>query len=122
MDDFVVAFNDHRAATLQPSEMICVDESISRWYGKCGHWTNHGLPMYVAMERKPDNGCEIQKSACGASGIMMRLKLVKTANEKHNATKANHDPQWQELPHAAAILKELILPWAHTNRIVCANS
>ena len=122
VDDFVVAFNYHRAATFQPSEMICVDESISRWYGKGGHWINRGLPMYVAMERKPDNGCEIQNSACGTSGIMMRLKLVKTADENRNATEVNHDPQGQELPHAAAILKELILPWAHTNRIVCADS
>jgi hypothetical protein len=26
---------------------------------------NHGLPMYVAMNRKPENGCEIQNAACG---------------------------------------------------------
>ena len=85
VDDFVEAFNDHRASAFQPSEMICVDESISRWYGKGGHWINHGLPMYIAMERKPDNGCEIQNSACDMSGIMLRLKLVKTADENRAA-------------------------------------
>ena len=62
--------------------MICVDESISRWYGHGGHWINIGLPMYIAIDRKPENGCEIQNSCCGRSGIMMRLKLVKTAKEQ----------------------------------------
>jgi Transposase IS4 len=127
VDDFVGAFNDHRASTFQPSEMICVDESISRWYGKGGHWINHGLPMYVAMERKPDNGCEIQNSACGKSGIMMRLKLVKTADENRAAAaiRAAESPQLESsesIPHSAAILRELVLPWIHTDRIVCADS
>ena len=64
VDDFVAAFNQHRAATFIPSERICVDESISRWYGHGGQWINIGLPMYVAIDRKPENGCEIQNSAC----------------------------------------------------------
>ena len=34
--------------------------------------------MYVAIERKPEDGCEIQNSCDGVSGIMMQLKLVKT--------------------------------------------
>ena len=122
VDDFVDAFNDHRASTFQPSELICVDESISRWYGKGGHWINHGLPMYVAMERKPDNGCEIQNSACGKSGIMMRLKLVKTADENRAAAAESPQLEPERVPHSAAILRELVLPWIHTDRIVCADS
>jgi hypothetical protein len=31
------------------------------------------------MDRKPEDGAEIQNSADGYSGIMMRLKLVKSA-------------------------------------------
>ena len=32
--------------------MICVDESISRWYGQGGDWIDFGLPHYVAIVRK----------------------------------------------------------------------
>ena len=74
VDGFVKRFNDYRAQSFIPSEMICVDESISRWYGQGGDWINFGLSHYVAIDRKPENGCEIQDSCCGVSGIMMRLK------------------------------------------------
>ncbi len=57
VDDFVTNFNDHRANYFSPSDCICVDESMSRWYGQGGHWINHGLPQYVAIDRKPEN-CE----------------------------------------------------------------
>ena len=67
-----------------PLDEICVDESMSRWYGQGGHWINHGLPMYVAIDRKPENGCEIQNAACGHSGVMIRLKIVKTAEEEND--------------------------------------
>ena len=40
-----------------------------------------GLSMYVAIDKKPENSCEIQNSACGRSVIMLRLRLVKTAEE-----------------------------------------
>jgi hypothetical protein len=73
VDGFISNFNDYRAENFIPSELICVDESISRWYGQGGSWINHGLPMYVAIDRKPENGCEIQNSACGKSGVMLRL-------------------------------------------------
>jgi hypothetical protein len=43
---------------------------------------NHGLTMYISMDRKPENGCEIQNAAFGASGILMRLKLVRTVEEE----------------------------------------
>jgi len=78
VSDFVDRINNHRKRYFSPSNVICVDESISRWYGIGGHWINKGLPMYVAIERKPEDGCEIQNSCDGVSGIMMQLKLVKT--------------------------------------------
>jgi hypothetical protein len=81
IDDFVSNFNSHREKYYKPSHIICVDESISRWYGLGGSWINSGLPMYVAQDRKPENGCEIQNAADGVSGIMMQLKLVKGGEE-----------------------------------------
>ena len=40
VDDFIKRFNDYRANHFIPSEMICVTESISRWYGQGGGWVN----------------------------------------------------------------------------------
>ena len=78
VQDFVDNFNEHRETFYQASSLICADESISRWYGLGGNWINCGLPHYVAMDRKPEFGCEIQNACDGISGIMMRLKLVKS--------------------------------------------
>jgi hypothetical protein len=66
VDDFVLNFNSHRESQVVPSWVLCVDESISRWYGQGGDWINLGLPMYVAIDRKPKNGCEIQDVACAS--------------------------------------------------------
>jgi hypothetical protein len=52
-------------------------ESLSKWYGLGGSWINMGLPHYIAIDRKPEDGCDIQNAACGCSGVMMQLKLVK---------------------------------------------
>ena len=71
VDDFIKNFNEHRAQNFFTSDEICVDESMSWWYGQGSHWINHGLPMYVAIDRKPENGCEIQNAACGCSGVMI---------------------------------------------------
>ena len=80
VEDFVANFNDHRQRYFTPSFEICVDESMVRWYGLGGSWINMGLPMYVAIDRKPENGLEIQDACCAMSNIMLRLKLVKSAD------------------------------------------
>ena len=36
VDDFVARFNAHRVSNFSPSDRICVDESISKWYGSGG--------------------------------------------------------------------------------------
>jgi hypothetical protein len=36
VEDHVRLFNEYRERNFVPSEMICVDESISRWYGQGG--------------------------------------------------------------------------------------
>jgi hypothetical protein len=80
IEDFVKNFNDHCVSLVSPGLQVCVDESISRWYGLGGHcWINIGLPMYVAMDQKPEDGLEIQNACCAHNGIMFQIKLVKTA-------------------------------------------
>jgi Transposase IS4 len=92
VQDFITRFNEHRRTHYSPTKVICVDESMSRWYGLGGHWINMGLPMYVAIDRKPDNGCEIQNCCDGLTGIMMQLKLVKSAvQEALEATQQHGD-------------------------------
>ena len=49
---------------------------------------------------------------------MMRLKLVKTMEEQQ----AHLHTGDGGLLHGAAVLKPLVLPWARTDRTVCADS
>ena len=37
--------------------------------------------MYVAIDRKPESGAEIQNSACGKNEIMLHLKVVKSEED-----------------------------------------
>jgi Transposase IS4 len=105
--DFVQSINAHRAANFTPSDLICVDESMSRWYGQGGHWIEHGLPQYVTIDRKPENGCEVQNAAYGRSGIMLQLQLVTTAY--HEATREVESEVG--LNHGTVILERLVKPW-----------
>jgi hypothetical protein len=109
-------FNEWRASNFVPSDLICIDESFSRWYGVGGDSINVGLPHYVAMDRKPEAGLEIQNAACGRSKVMMRLKLVKNIGAE--------DPQADDagLLHGTVVLKQLLDPWiGQSTRIVCAD-
>jgi hypothetical protein len=105
VDDFVKNFDDHREATFIHSRNICADESILRWYGLGGEWISIGLPMYIAINRKPENGCEIQYLACGKSGLMLHIRVVKTSVEE----KANsiHVEEGESL-HGTKVLIELV--------------
>ena len=91
---------------------------MSWWYGQGGHWINHGLPMYVVIDRKPENGCEIQNAACGHSGVMIQLKVVKTAEEENASAVTDGDGN----NHGTNVLKFLVEPWVRTDHCVCANS
>ena len=79
VEDFVPFFNEYHTQLFSPSDLICADESILWWYRQSGYWINLGFPMYVAMERKPDNGVDIHNASCRRSGIMMRISIVKSA-------------------------------------------
>ena len=119
VNGFVICFNDNRVQSFIPSEMICVDESISRWYSQDGDWINYGLPHYVAIDRKPENGCEIQDSCCGVSGIMMRLKVFK---QEEDYSDTESDENSSTLGYGVKVLKELIPPGNGSGRLVCVNS
>jgi Transposase IS4 len=117
--DFDQSINAHRAANFTPSDQTCVDEKMSRWYGQGGHWIEHGLPHYVAIDRKPENGCEVQSAASGRSGIMLQLKLVTTAY--HEAKREVESEAG--LDHGTVVLERLVKPWyGKGDRIVCADS
>ena len=76
------------------------------------------LPHYVAIDRKTENGCEIQMAASGRSGIMLRLQLVTTAEDDHeHAVTAEDGPL-----HDTAVLCRLVSPWAGSKRGVVSDS
>jgi hypothetical protein len=68
----------------------------------------------VAIDRKPEYGCEIENSACGRSGVRLRLKLVVSAEDE---PERDHT-----ILLGASVLSYLVSPWAGTDRIVCADS
>jgi hypothetical protein len=74
--------------------------------------------MFISMDRKPEDGCEIQNAACGRTGIMIRLKLVKTVREAH--TEQGEDVEG--LNHGTKVLLQLVKPWYHSNRVIVADS
>lgn len=78
------AINEQREKYVPRSEFICVDESVSRFYGLGGDWIDTGLLRYVVLDRKPAKGCEIRTAACGKIGMMIRLEIVKSSTESEN--------------------------------------
>ena len=121
--DFIKAINDHREAMFHPSGLICVDESIVCWYGLGGHWISKGLPHYVALDRKPDNGAEIRNSCCGVTGILTRLELCQSAAETERQEMANPNPV---VPSGTAAgtksMLNLTQPFFGTRRVVVGDS
>ena len=53
----------------------------------------------------------------GRSGIIIRSRIVKYANNEEE----RQDDE-DNLPHGKKVPKEIVLPWANTDRIVCAGS
>jgi Transposase IS4 len=52
---------------------------------------------------------------------MIRLKVVKTAEEEAS-NQEEADNEDDHLPHGAQVLKYLVLPWANSDRVICADS
>ena len=80
---------------------------MSRWYEQGGHWIEHGLPQYVAIDGKPENDCEIHNSACGRSGMMKQLQLVTTAEKEEE----RHIEREEGLVHGTVVMDRLLRPW-----------
>jgi Transposase IS4 len=117
VDDFVQEFNKHQHACFFPLEMITIDKSMIQWYGIGGHWINAGLPNYVAIDRKPENGCE--NACCRQTGIMMVLHLVKGPVEEE----LELDDEAHKSLHGCKIMLHLLHTWTSTRwQIVCADS
>ena len=76
------------------------------------HWINAGLTQYIAIDRKPENGCEIQNAADGVFGIMMQLKLVKTSSEEDLHYPEEHDG----LSHDTKVMLNILQPWLNKQR------
>ncbi len=63
VNDFVDHIIMYRSAMFFPGDALEADESVICWFGVVGAFVNKGLPMYIALEQKPDGGCEIQNLA-----------------------------------------------------------
>ena len=74
--------------------------------------------MYVEMDRKPDNGCEIHLACCGESGIMIHLKIRKTARANQRDKVSEEDKLLNE---GTRVLKDLVIPWTKTDHLVVAD-
>jgi len=74
--------------------------------------------MFVAIDRKPENGCEMQNTACGRSSIMLCLHPVALAADKRERQTGADT----SILHRTTLLKRLVANWAGSGRIVCADS
>ena len=113
---FVKALNEHFQFHIRPSHAICIDESMSRWYGLGGDWIDVGLPHYVALDRKPESGCELKTAACGKSGMVLNMEITLSAEETREKAYEG------TVGHGTAVTLRLTEPWFHTNRIICGDS
>lgn len=124
VNNFVNMFNKHQEENFQLSMFVCIDGSIVHWCGVGGDWINEGLPMHVAIDRKPENGCEMQSMCCGESGIMCCLKLAKSAaaRQQEEADNELDDDTPDVLNEGTKVIKELCLPWANTDHVAVSDS
>ena len=72
--------------------------------------------MYIAMDRKPENGCEIRTSCCGRSKILCRLHIVKGADDG-----SDDEETEDELPRGTRDALELMAPWHGTMNRLCGQ-
>ena len=53
--------------------------------------------------------------------MMLQLNLVKSIQEEFKAELGQESGNSDDLIHGCKVLKELIEPWYHTHRVVCAD-
>lgn len=76
--------------------------------------------MNIAMDRKPENGCnKIQDSCDGETGIiMLQLKLVKTKTEEDRRVGLVPDGEGDStecINTGTKVVLELVEPWTNTD-------
>lgn len=67
------------------------------------------------LDQKLENGMETHNIACGSSGILLGLKLVKTTGKTAR-------PSSGEYNNDTNVLVELVVLWNDRKRIICAHS
>jgi hypothetical protein len=72
---------NHCSSTFYPGIEVEAGKSMISWYGHGGNHINIGLP-HAAFDCKPNNNGKIQNLADIFSGIMIFLKVVKSADEE----------------------------------------
>ena len=72
------------------------------------------MPQYIAIDRKPENCCEIQNAADGVSSTMIQLKLVKTSFEEYPHSTEEH----YGLLHGTKVKLNIFQSWENKNRCV----
>ena len=94
---------------------------MARWYGLGGSWISDGLPHYIALDRKPDAGCEIHDTCCSESGLICQIELVKEPQSDEFAT--TDAPKKPPITNMSGINVAFCLTklWHHTRRIVVGN-
>ncbi len=71
VSNFVTNINEYCARTFLPGDHLKANKTVIQWYGVGGAFVDAGLPIYLAFERKPDNGGKIHNLADFASGIIL---------------------------------------------------
>ena len=72
---FMDAINNRRVQIFIPGDVICIDESTSKWCG-LGDWYDVGLPHITKCSCKPWNlGMEFKDAMCAKSGIMLQMEI-----------------------------------------------
>ena len=77
------------------------------------------MPHYIAIDRRPENGCEIQNAADRVSGIIIQLKLINTSSEEDLHYLEEHDG----LLHGTKVMINILKPPVNKKRcVVSADS
>jgi Transposase IS4 len=74
--------------------------------------------MYIAMDRKPEDGCELQTASCGRTGVMLQLKVVKTMQEEAEL----QEEEGNNNNGLKQVMIQLTQPWESTGWLIFADS
>jgi hypothetical protein len=78
--------------------------------------------VHHIIERKPDNGIEVQNVADVTTGIMLQLKLVKSAKNESRIDQEQFDEDELQLGKGTRVCLELLKNFFNTGRLVTGDS